>query len=230
MIIQAGGTGQTDLFKGVGTMLDLLERETPPVSIETVNTSLNDTSLPVAEDFEAGILAHLESLSRTARRLTNNPQDAEDLVQDVMVLALRFSATYQRGTNLKAWLFRILTTTSINRYRKQARQPISISFPDGEAPSFLSEIGRLHEQDCLPGAEDEVISKYLDEEVALALTKLSPTFRQVILMADIGELTYKEIANALHIPMGTVMSRISRGRRILHQYLLEYAQGQGYVA
>jgi RNA polymerase sigma-70 factor (ECF subfamily) len=181
------------------------------------------------EDFEAGVLAQLDSLYRTALRMTNNPQEAEDLVQETMLKAFRFSDSYQRGTNLRAWLFRILNTSAINRYRKQASHPMTTSLPEGEEFYLYNRIRDLSGQELTAGAEDEVLSQYLDEDVYKALSDLPPNFRMPIILADIEGLSYKEIAEALQIPIGTVMSRISRGRRQLQRSLWEYAKERGYV-
>jgi RNA polymerase sigma-70 factor (ECF subfamily) len=181
------------------------------------------------EDFEAGVLAQLDSLYRTALRMTNNPQEAEDLVQETMLKAFRFSDSYQRGTNLRAWLFRILNTSAINRYRKQASHPMTTSLPEGEEFYLYNRIRDLSGQELTMGAEDEVLSQYLDEDVYKALSDLPPNFRMPIILADIEGLSYKEIAEALQIPIGTVMSRISRGRRQLQRSLWEYAKERGYV-
>ncbi len=186
------------------------------------------TSIP-AEDFEAGVLAQIDSLYRTALRMTNNPQEAEDLVQETMLKAFRFSNTYQRGTNLRAWLFRILNTSAINRYRKQATHPNTTSLPEGEDFYLYNRIRDLNGQELNLGAEEEVVSKYLDEDVYKALNDLPPNFRMAIILADIEGLSYKEIAEALQIPIGTVMSRISRARRQLQQSLWQYAKDKGYV-
>src|SRR5690242_7540340 len=190
-----------------------------------------DTTTPdgPSEDFEEGVLAQLDSLYRTALRLTNNPQDAEDLVQETMLKAFRFSDSYQRGTNLRAWLFRILNTSAINRYRKQASHPMTTSLPEGEEFYLYNRIRDLSGQELNMGAEEEVLSKYLDEDVYKALSDLPPNFRMPIILADIEGLSYKEIAEALQIPIGTVMSRISRGRRQLQRSLWEYAKERGYV-
>jgi len=181
------------------------------------------------EDFEAGVLAQLDSLYRTALRMTNKPQEAEDLVQETMLKAFRFSDSYQRGTNLRAWLFRILNTSAINRYRKQASHPMTTSLPEGEEFYLYNRIRDLSGQELNMGAEEEVLSKYLDEDVYKALSDLPPNFRMPIILADIEGLSYKEIAEALQIPIGTVMSRISRGRRQLQRSLWEYAKERGYV-
>ncbi len=187
------------------------------------------TSTAPSEDFEAGVLAQLDSLYRTALRMTNNPQEAEDLVQETMLKAFRFAHTYQPGTNLRAWLFRILNTSAINRYRKQATQPVTTSLPEGEDFYLYNRIKDLSGQELSLGAEEEVLSKYLDEDVYKALRDLPPNFRMAIILADIEGLSYKEIAEALQIPIGTVMSRISRARRQLQQSLWKYAKDRGYL-
>jgi RNA polymerase sigma-70 factor (ECF subfamily) len=190
------------------------------------NTERSDAS---DEDFEAGVLAQLDSLYRTALRMTNNTQEAEDLVQETMLKAFRFAHTYQPGTNLRAWLFRILNTSAINRYRKQATHPASTSLPEGEDFYLYNRIRDLSGQELTQGADEEVLSQYLDEEVYEALSNLPPNFRMAVMLADIEGLSYKEIADALQIPIGTVMSRISRARRQLQKSLWQYAQQQGYV-
>ena len=181
------------------------------------------------EEFEAGVLVHLDSLYRTALRMTNNTQEAEDLVQETMLKTFRFAHTYQPGTNLRAWLFRILNTSAINRYRKQANHPIPTSLPEGEDFYLYNRIRDLSGQELTQGADEEVLSRYLDEDVYQALNSLPPNFRMAVILADIEGLSYKEIADALQIPIGTVMSRISRARRQLQKSLWQYAQKQGYM-
>ena len=187
------------------------------------------TDTAVQEDFEAGVIAQLDSLYRTALRLTHNPQEAEDLVQETMLKAFRFAHSYQPGTNLRAWLFRILNTSAINRYRKQATHPTPSSLPEGEEFYLYNRIRDLSGQELTAGAEDEVLNRYLDEDVYKALNDLPVNFRMPVMLADIEGMSYKEIAEALQIPIGTVMSRISRGRRQLQQSLWNYAQEKGYV-
>jgi RNA polymerase sigma-70 factor, ECF subfamily len=184
---------------------------------------------PPSEDFEAGVLAQLDSLYRTALRMTNNPQEAEDLVQETMLKAFRFAHTYQPGTNLRAWLFRILNTSAINRYRRNAAHPTPASLPEGEEFYLYNQIRDLSGQELSQGAEEEVLNKYLDEDVYKALNDLPPNFRMAVVLADIEGLSYKEIAEALQIPIGTVMSRISRARRQLQKSLWQYAKERGYV-
>lgn len=204
---------------------DLKEEQQP----QAENTPPPAASESPQEDFEAGVLAQLDSLYRTALRLTNNPQEAEDLVQETMLKAFRFSHTYQPGTNLRAWLFRILNTSAINRYRRLGSHPTPASLPEGEEFYLYNQIRDLSGQELSQGAEDEVLNKYLDEDVYQALNDLPLNFRMAVVLADIEGLSYKEIAEALQIPIGTVMSRISRARRQLQKSLWQYAKERGYV-
>jgi RNA polymerase sigma-70 factor, ECF subfamily len=183
----------------------------------------------ITEDFEAGVLAQLDSLYRTALRLTHNQQEAEDLVQETMLKAFRFAKSYTPGTNLRAWLFRILNTSAINRYRKQATHPTTTPLPEGEEFYLYNRIRDMSGQELSAGAEDEVLSKYLDEDVYNALNALPYNFRMPVILADIEGMSYKEIAEALQIPIGTVMSRISRARHHLQQSLWQYAKDKGYL-
>jgi RNA polymerase sigma-70 factor (ECF subfamily) len=199
-----------------------------PVS-EDVASSEEARGNAISEDFEAGVLAQLDSLYRTALRLTRNQQEAEDLVQETMLKAFRFANSYHPGTNLRAWLFRILNTSAINRYRKQATHPATTSLPEGEDFYLYNRIRDMSGQELSAGAEEEVLSKYLDDDVYKALNDLPLNFRMPIILADIEGLSYKEIAQALQIPIGTVMSRISRARRQLQKSLWQYARDKGYV-
>ncbi len=205
------------------------QEPSPAQETQQVERTTSGQANPPTEDFEAGVLAQLDSLYRTALRMTNNRQEAEDLVQETMLKAFRFAHTYQPGTNLRAWLFRILNTSAINRYRKQAAHPTPTPLPDGEEFYLYNQIRDLSGQELSAGAEEEVLSKYLDEDVFKALNDLPPNFRMAVVLADIEGLSYKEIAEALQIPIGTVMSRISRARRQLQQSLWKYAQDKGYV-
>ncbi|HTI14839.1 MAG TPA: sigma-70 family RNA polymerase sigma factor [Dictyobacter sp.] len=196
---------------------------------EETTTENRSPNQPLSQEFQEGLLTHLDSLYRTALRMTNNPQEAEDLVQETMLKAIRFAHTYQPGTNLRAWLFRILNTSAINRYRRQATHPTPVALPDGEEFYLYNQIRDLNGQELSQGADEEVLSQYLDEDVYKALNDLPINFRMPVILADIEGLSYKEIAEALQIPIGTVMSRISRARRQLQKSLWQYAQEQGYV-
>ena len=221
-----GSSSPSNTTQQVVNTLEDTQESVPEQEIPEENTT---NAAAVTEDFEAGVLAQLDSLYRTALRMTNNRQEAEDLVQETMLKAFRFSHSYQPGTNLRAWLFRILNTSAINRYRKQAAHPTPSPLPDGEEFYLYNQIRDLSGQELSSGAEEEVLSKYLDEDVFNALNDLPPNFRMAVVLADIEGLSYKEIAEALQIPIGTVMSRISRARRQLQQSLWQYAQDKGYV-
>ena len=222
-----GVPASSPMSEAENTSADTSVTETQPAQVETSPPTVS-TSAPT-EDFEAGVLTHLDSLYRTALRMTNNQQEAEDLVQETMLKAFRFAHTYQPGTNLRAWLFRILNTSAINRYRKQATHPTPTSLPEGEEFYLYNQIRDLSGQELNQGAEEEVLNHYLDEDVYKALNDLPPNFRMAVMLADIEGLSYKEIAEALQIPIGTVMSRISRARRQLQKSLWQYARERGYV-
>lgn len=208
----------------------MLEEPIQPTASTHSDSAASKEVTDATEDFEAGVLAQLDSLYRTALRLTHNQQEAEDLVQETMLKAFRFTNTYQRGTNLRAWLFRILNTSAINRYRKQATHPVTTPLPEGEEFYLYNRIRDINGQELSTGAEEEVLSHYLDEDVYQALNDLPLNFRMPIILADIEGLSYKEIAQALNIPIGTVMSRISRARRHLQRSLWSYAKARGYVS
>ncbi|HEV2579500.1 MAG TPA: sigma-70 family RNA polymerase sigma factor [Ktedonobacteraceae bacterium] len=200
-------------------------------SVSTENNTVHEAPAQgVTEDFAQGVVSHLDSLYRTALRLTHNTQEAEDLVQETMLKAFRFSTQYQPGTNLRAWLFRILNTSAINRYRKQSTHPAPASLPEGEEFYLYNRIRDLSGQELSKAAEDEVLSHYLDEDVFQALNELPINFRMPVILADIEGMSYKEIAETLQIPIGTVMSRISRARRQLQHLLWDYAKEKGYIS
>jgi RNA polymerase sigma-70 factor (ECF subfamily) len=172
-----------------------------------------DDEEPEETTFEREALACLDSLYSTALRLTRNPADAEDLVQDTYLKAFRAADQFQPGTNLKAWLFTILHNTFLNRRRRAGREPIAIG-PD--------EIDRASA--ALPSAggatpEELLLRDTLDADLQLALDALPEAFRQAVWLRDVEEFSYAEIASMLGVPIGTVMSRISRGRRLLYERL-----------
>src|SRR3954454_16960820 len=163
--------------------------EQPKPGLDQEQQQQTGTNETIAEDFEAGVLAQLDSLYRTARRMTNNQQEAEDLVQETMLKAFRFAHTYQPGTNLRAWLFRVLNTSAINRYRKQATHPTPASLPEGEDFYLYNRIRDLSGQELNQGADEEVLNQYLDEDVYQALNNLPPNFRMAVILADIEGLS-----------------------------------------
>jgi RNA polymerase sigma-70 factor, ECF subfamily len=178
-------------------------------------------------DFEAAAMPFVDSLYNAAYRMSRNAQDAEDLVQETYLKAYRYYDKFEEGTNLKAWLFKILKNTFINSYRKKQQIPPSADFADIEE-SFES-IVREEPGKQLPDPEAELLEKVLDEDVQRALEELPQDYRMVVLLADLEDFSYKEIADILEIPVGTVMSRLYRGRRLLEDALLKYAREHGYI-
>lgn len=181
------------------------------------------------ERLEAEALTHLDALYRTALRLSRNAQDAEDLVQETYLNAFRSLDRFEEGTNLRAWLFRILNNAFISQYRRRKRRPSS-SIED-VTEYYLYD--HLVEGGAAPRAENpeqEVLDRIGDEGVLRALEDLPVEFRQVELLADVEGFSYREIADILNIPIGTVMSRLYRGRRRLQKMLWQEAQELGYGA
>lgn len=179
------------------------------------------------EEFEKQALPHLDSLYSAAMRMTRNPAEAEDLVQEAILLAFRHFAQFQAGTNIKAWLFRILTNTFINSYRKKSREPERVDLPDVEDFYFLSQAARNNELGEDP--ETQVLNKFLHEDIMAAIDRLPEEFRMVVVLNAVEGFAYQEIAEILNIPIGTVRSRLFRGRKLLQKYLYEQAREMGYV-
>ena len=180
------------------------------------------------ERFEREAMPLMPNLYSAALRLTRNPTDAEDLVQDTFLRAYRGFASFQEGTNLRAWLYRILTNSFINTYRKKQRQPVTVEGPDDIDEWYLFD--RLGSQNVESSAESEVLDKIPDEDVQRALEALPEGFRMAVLLADVEGFSYKEIAEILGIPIGTVMSRLHRGRRALEKGLYDVAKERGLVS
>lgn len=174
-------------------------------------------------------LTHLDALYRTALRLTHNPEDAEDLVQETYLRALRAAEQFQEGTNLRAWLFKILTNGFINQYRRRARTPRNESIDDVEDFYLYQHLIDNGLQPASSEPEREVLERLVDEDIIRALEELPLPFRQVVLLADVEGFAYKEIADILDIKIGTVMSRLHRGRRRLQQALLPALQRDGLI-
>jgi len=178
-------------------------------------------------DFEAAAMPYLDPLYNAAYRMARNPQDAEDLVQETYLKAYKYYDKFEEGTNLKAWLFKILKNTFINSYRKKQQAPPKADFADIEE-SFET-IVRDDSGQQARTPEEELLEKVLDEDVQHAIEELPHDYRMVVLLADLEGFSYKEIADILEIPVGTVMSRLYRGRRLLEEALLKYARGHGYI-
>lgn len=179
-------------------------------------------------NFEAEVLPFMDSLYSTAYRMSRNRQDAEDLLQETYLRAYKYYDKFQEGTNFKAWLFKILKNTFINRYRKRQRQPLKNSFDEIEG-SFESKLleSPLTARGATP--EEELMVDALDQDVQQALEALPEDYRTAVELADLQGLSYREISDQLGIPLGTVMSRLYRGRRKLEAVLLQYAREHGYI-
>ncbi len=179
--------------------------------------------------FETQALSYLDALYRTGLRMTRSEADAEDLVQETYIRAFRFREQFTPGTNLKAWLFRILTNTFINSYRRKQAQP---EFTELEGVDEFSLYRRMHDVRAASASsepEREFFNGIVDTKVKDALAELPEKFRSVVLL-DVEGFSYKEIAEMLGIPIGTVMSRLHRGRKFLQKRLLEHAQELGIAA
>jgi len=176
--------------------------------------------------FEREVLPILPNLYGAALRFTRNPQDAEDLVQETYLRAFRGFAGFQEGTNLRAWMYRILTNTFINTYRKKQREPVTVQDDDIEDWYLYDRLGSSTVE---ASAESEVLEKLPDEDVQRALEALPEGFRMAVLLADVEGFSYKEIAEIMDIPIGTVMSRLHRGRKALQKALWETVRERGLV-
>ena len=166
-------------------------------------------------------LTHVDALYRTAVRMTGNPMDAEDLVQETYLRAFRSLSQFRAGTNLRAWLFKILTNAFINDYRKRSRRPRSTSLDNVEDYYLYTHLIDSGIQPSASRPEDEVLASITDESVVQALGALPEEFLQVVLLADVEGFAYREIADIMGIPIGTVMSRLHRARRRLQRSLTE---------
>src|SRR5262245_58025652 len=174
--------------------------------------------------FEAIAMTHLDSLYATGLRMTRDPREAEDLVQDTMLAAYRFFHRFEPGTNCKAWLFKILTNTFINKYRKRVRErEVKDVIDQEETPSLMSEDVAHASKD----PEGAIAGALLSDDVKQALEAVPHDYRLAVVLCDLEDFSYKEIADIMDCPVGTVMSRLHRGRRLLQKSLRDYAVKQG---
>jgi len=176
-------------------------------------------------DFAAQAMQYAPQLYSAAMRMTRNPSDAEDLVQDTYVRAYRGFATFEEGTNLRAWLFRILTNTYINTYRAKQRRVQESELGELEDLYLYKRIRNVDVQSR--SAEDTLFDLFPDSEVKAALEALPEAFRLPVLLADVEQFSYKEIAEILDVPIGTVMSRLHRGRKAMQKALVDFAKERG---
>lgn len=176
------------------------------------------------ELFEEQALPYLDRLYSAALRYTRDPSDADDLVQETYVKAYRKFHQYEQGTNLRAWLYRILTNTFISGYRQKVRQPSEYPQEEIDDFSLYDQLGGVGES-----AEHEVLERITADEVKDALAELPDQFRMAVYLADVEGFSYQEIAEIMDTPIGTVMSRLHRGRKQLQKSLYEYARSHGIV-
>ncbi len=171
---------------------------------------------------------HMQDLYTAALRMTHKPVDAEDLVQETYLKAYRAYGGFTEGTNLRAWLYRILTNSYINQYRAKQRRPDETTLGDNDDFFLYRRVGEVG---GLVGrsAEDELFGWFTDDEVKAALDSLPENFRLAVLLADVQGFAYKEIAEITDVPVGTVMSRLHRGRKALHKSLYNHAVDRGIV-
>ena len=186
-----------------------------------------ETDEEKAQRFERDAMPFLDQLYGAAMRMTRNPTDAEDLVQETFLKAFAAFDSFQEGTNLRAWLFRILTNTYINQYRRKQRQPYQASADEltdwqlNDAQERITSAPR--------SAEAEALDRLADSDVVEALAAIPEDFRLAVYLADVEGFSYKEIAEIMDTPVGTVMSRLHRGRKLLRESLRDYAIERGFI-
>lgn len=180
---------------------------------------------PLHEEFEREAIPHMDILYNYALRMTGGQDDAHDLVQETFMKAFRFWDKYEKGTNIRAWLFRIMKNSYINRYRKETKEPDTVDYE--EVQNFYNTI-RADSADA-NDLQERIFGGLLEDDVARALESLPEDFRTVVILCDIEGLAYEEIAEFVDCPIGTVRSRLHRGRKMLQTQLYDYAKQKGFI-
>jgi RNA polymerase sigma-70 factor (ECF subfamily) len=176
-------------------------------------------------EFNDSVIPHSDALYNFALKMTKDEDDAQDLLQETLLKAYRFFDKFEKGTNIKAWLFMILKNTFINMYRKTNRQPQQVDYEDVQ--NFYENIKA--DEIAFEHSEEDVFSKTMDDEVTNAISTLQEDYRTVIILSDIEGYSYEEIAEFIDTPVGTVRSRLHRARKMLYTKLYNYAKERGYV-
>ena len=187
-----------------------------------------DEAGPRSKEFEQLVLEHMDMLYAVALRLTRNPADAQDLTQNCVVKALRFHAKFQAGTYIKAWLLTILRNTFINEYRRKVRRPSFVELSGAEQAADTAPDPQVRYEPTVMNTSN--LLELLDDEVRQAIESLPKDFRDAVIMADLEDMSYKEIADIMDCPLGTVMSRLYRGRKLLRDQLFQYAKDRRLVS
>jgi RNA polymerase sigma-70 factor (ECF subfamily) len=181
------------------------------------------------ETFMNDVDPYLDSLYSTALRLTKKPADAQDLVQECLLKAYKAYERFEEGTNLKAWLFRILTNSYINIYRYKKRRPMEVDVDDQDTMYLYHKLRGSESADTSKSSEEDFINSITDVDITTALEELPEQYREVVLLSDVEGLSYAEIAEMLEIPPGTVMSRLHRGRKALQKALWNYVETNNLI-
>jgi RNA polymerase sigma-70 factor (ECF subfamily) len=177
--------------------------------------------------FENDVMEYVPQLYSAALRMTRNPADAEDVLQEALLKAYRGYHSFQAGTNLKAWLYRILTNTFINTYRRKTRRPDEVELGELEDLYLYRRLGVDGTGGAERSAEEEALDRFVDTDIKAAVEALPDNFRIPVLLADVEGFSYKEIAEIMDVPIGTVMSRLHRGRKALQRTLWKVAEERG---
>lgn len=194
--------------------------------MRAITNTLNDKELQQRyAEFEKEAVPHLDAVYNFALRMTGDEDDADDLVQETYLKAFRFFDKFEKGTNCKAWLFRILKNSFINDYRKTTKEPHKVDYDDVQ--NFYENI-KADEVET-QHYEEDAFANLLDDEISKAISELPEDFRTVVILSDIEGFTYEEIADFVDIPVGTVRSRLHRARKMLYVQLFDYARDKGFV-